>query len=212
MNRITKKKFGIKRKEVFNKKLAIQVLFSIVLVAAVIVAKKVDTDYSKQFISTTENKIDESLEPSSIKQTFLKVFASIKDKIPFASKSEDKLEFAAPVNGKIMQKYGMAKKGEKTYYNHGLDILSNTETVKSISKGIVAVVDNNEKLSNYVVVIDDGKTIIYGQINEILVEKGDKISKGDIIGALSDESKLLHLEVWENGESINPTKLFEINE
>lgn len=210
MNKITKKKFGLKRKEFINKKLAVQILFSIVLVAAVIIAKQVNTDYSKQFINVTEDKIDESLEPSSVKQSLINVFVSIKDKMPFISKSDEK--FAAPVNGKIMQKYGMVKKGETSYYNHGLDILSNTEAVKSISNGTVLAVDKNEKLSNYVVVEEEGKMIIYGQINEILVEKGEKVSKGDIIGALSDESKILHLEVWENGESINPTKLFEIND
>lgn len=212
MNKITKKKFGIKRKEFFNKKLAIQIIFSIVLVAAVIVAKKIDTDHSKQFINTTENKMEESIEPSSIKQSFINVLISVRDKIPFVSKSDDKHEFTAPVSGKIMQKYGMAKKGEATYYNHGLDILSNTETVKSISNGVVSAIDNNEKLCNYIVVQEDGKNIIYGQMNEVLVEIGDKISKGDIIGALSDESKILHLEVWENGESINPTKLFDLTE
>lgn len=210
MNKTTKKKFGIKRREFFNKKLAIQILFSIIIVAAVIITKQIDTGFSKQFINVTEQKLDENINPSSLKETFKQALITIKDKIPFISKKE--AEFAAPVNGKIYQKYGMAKNGEVSYYNHGLDILSKTETVKSISKGTVLLVGSNEKLSNYVVVQENDKKIIYGQISEVLVQKGDNISKGEIIGALSDKNKILHLEVWENGESINPTKLFDISD
>lgn len=210
MNKTTKKKFGIKRREFFNKKLAMQVLFSIIIVAAVIVTKQVDTGFSKQFINTTEEKIEKNVDPLSLKDSLKNTFISLKNKIPFMSKKE--AEFAAPVNGKIYQKYGMAKNGEISYYNHGLDILSKTESVKSISKGTVSLVGKNEKLSNYVIIQGADKKIIYGQISEVLVQKGDDISQGEIIGALNDENKILHLEVWENGESINPTKLFDISD
>lgn len=212
MNKITKKKLGIKRKEFFNKKLAIQILFSIILVAAVIATKQINTGFSKQFINATEEKIGENIDPLSIKESFKNALITIKDKVPFISKKE--AEFAAPVSGKIYQKYGMAKtkNGETSYYNHGVDILSKTQTVKSISNGTVLLVGRNEKLSNYLIVQEEDKRIIYGKISEVLVQKGDNIFKGDIIGALSDENKILHLEVWENGESINPTKLFDISD
>jgi len=51
------------------------------------------------------------------------------------------------------------KGSDATYYNHGIDILSNTETVKSISKGKVGVVGSNDKLGNYVVVEEEGKLL-----------------------------------------------------
>jgi len=59
---------------------------------------------------------------------------------------------------------------------------------------------------------EDGKTIIYGKIKEALVSEGDKVSKGEIIGALNEENMLLHIEIWEDGESLNPAKLFDMNE
>ena len=210
MNKSTKKKFGIKRKEFFNKKLAIQVVFSLILVAAVIITKQVDTSFTRQFINVTEEKLSESIEPLSVKESFKNVLVTLRDKIPFFSKAD--AEFAAPVNGKIYQKYGLAKNGETSYYNHGVDIISNTQTVKSISKGTVLLVGNNEKLSNYVIVQEDTKKIIYGKISEALVHEGDNIAKGDIIGALNDDNKILHLEIWENGESMNPAKLFDISD
>lgn len=210
MNKITKKKFGLKRKEFINKKLAIQILFSIILVAVVIISKMSDSSLTKQFINATEEKIGENIDPVSIKDSFKNTFAAIKERLSFGSKKET--EFAAPVNGKIYQKYGLTKSGEASYYNHGLDIISKTQTVKSISNGTVMLVGKNEKLSNYVIVQENDKKIIYGKISEALVKKGDNISKGDIIGALNDENKILHLEIWENGESLNPAKLFDISD
>lgn len=210
MNKLTRRKIGIKRKEIFNKKLAIQVGFSIMLVALVILTKQFDSSFSKQFISVTEEKLSENIDPSTITGAFKNIIVGVKDKIPFLSKKDD--EYAAPVNGKICEEYGLTEGENTSYYNHGIDILSNTQAVKSISKGTVILVGNNEKLSNYVVIQEADKKIIYGKINETLVSKGDNISKGDIIGALSEDDKILHLEVWENGESLNPSKLFELSD
>lgn len=210
MNKISRKKISIKRKEQFNKKLAFQVIFSIVLVAAVIITKQLDTDLSKQFLNATDEKVSESIKPKEVGSSIIEFMTGIKNKIPFISKGES--EFAAPVSGRIHMKYGLNKTGESSYYNHGLDIISNTQSVRSISDGKVTQLGNNEKLSNYLVIEENNKTIIYGKIIEAFVEEGDKVSKGEIIGALNEDNMLLHIEVWENGESINPTKLFNLND
>lgn len=210
MNKITKKRINIRRKDQFNRKLALQVIFSIVLVAAVIVTKQLDSDLSRRFLDTADEKMSESIEPKEAGNSIRGFMSGVKNKI--FSLSGNKAEYAAPVNGKIYQDYGLNKSGDTSFYNHGLDIMSNTQSVKSISDGKVTQVGSNEKLSNYVVVERDGKTIIYGKINEAFVGEGDKISKGDIIGALNEENMLLHIEVWEDGESVNPSKLFDMNE
>jgi murein DD-endopeptidase MepM/ murein hydrolase activator NlpD len=210
MNSITRKRINIKRKEQFNKKLAFQVIFSIVLVIAVIITKQLDTDFSKQFLSEADKKMSENIEANEVGNSIRDFMTGLINKLPFMSKEAS--QYAAPVNGRIYMKYGLNKEGESSYYNHGLDIISNTQSVRSISGGKVTQIGNNEKLSNYVVIEEDGRTIIYGKINQAFVNKGDKVSKGDIIGALDEENMLLHIEVWEDGESINPTKLFKLNE
>ena len=210
MNKITRKRINIKRKDQFNKKLALQIIFSIVLVAAVIVTKQLDSDLSRHFLNTADEKVNESIEPKEVGNSIINFMTGVKNKIPFLSK--DTSEYAAPVNGRIYQNYGLSKSGETSYYNHGLDIVSNTQSIKSISNGKVTQLGNNEKLSNYVVIEEDGKTIIYGKMKEAFVSEGDKVSKGEIIGALDEENMLLHIEVWEDGESLNPTKLFNMNE
>lgn len=210
MNKITRKKFNIKRKDKLNRKLALQIIFSIVLVTAVIVTKQLDTNLSEQFLNTADEKISESIEPAKIKSSFFGFFAGVKNKIPFLA--EDSEEYSAPVSGKIYQSYGLNKTENASYYNHGLDIMSNTQSVRAISKGKVIQTGNNEKLSNYVVIGDGGKTFVYGKINEAFVSEGNRVSQGDIIGALNEENMLLHVEIWEDGESLNPSKLFKMNE
>jgi murein DD-endopeptidase MepM/ murein hydrolase activator NlpD len=209
MNKITRKRINIKRKENINKKLALQVIFSIILVAAVIVTKNIDSEASRKFLDAADQKITQSLNLKEVKSTIGEVALGIKSMIPFInSKGSD---FAAPVSGKIYKDYGINKGTDANYYNHGLDIISNTQSVKSISSGKVVQLGNNEKLSDYVVVESEGKTIIYGQIKESFVAEGERVAAGDIIAALNEENMMLHLEVWEDGESVNPTKLFDID-
>lgn len=209
LNKLNKKKFSIKRKDFFNKKLAFQVSFSIVLVACVIAAKEFDSSFSKQIIGIAEEKLENDLSLSSIKENFFNLTQNLKSNIPLIGKEAD---YASPVNGSISQDYGLSKSGDTSYYSHGIDIISNTQSVKSICDGKVIFIGSNDKLSNYVVIENDDKQIIYGKISESFVKKGDNISKGDVIGSLNDDEKLLHLEIWENGESINPSKLFEIKD
>jgi murein DD-endopeptidase MepM/ murein hydrolase activator NlpD len=209
MNKLTKRRINIKRKDNFNKKLALQILFSLVLVAAVIVTKQVDSGFSDNFMEAVEKKVTESINPGSIKEKLQNFAGYALDKLPFVSGDRD--EYAAPVSGTIKQKYGLVKSENQTYYSHGIDIISNTEAVKSISKGKVSEVGKNDKLSNYIVVDKEEKSIIYGNMSEVLVKEGDEVSKGDIIGALNEENKMLHLEVWEQGESVNPSKLFNMD-
>ena len=207
MNKLTKKRFNIKRKETFNKKLALQVIFSIVLVAAVIVTKNINSDLSKRFIEAADDKMSASIELLEVKDTIAQGFTAAINKLPFVGKDE-----ATPVIGTLYRKYGLNKTDDVSYYNHGIDIKTETQSVKAITEGKVMSIGNNEKLTGYIVIQDDDRTFIYGKINETFVKEGDNISKGDVIGALNEENMILHIEVWEDGASINPSSLFDLTE
>ena len=207
MNKLTKKRFNIKRKETFNKKLALQVIFSIVLVAAVIVTKNINSDLSKRFIEAADDKMSASIELLEVKDTIAQGFTAAINKLPFVGKDE-----ATPVIGTLYRKYGLNKTDDISYYNHGIDIKTETQSVKAITEGKVMSIGNNEKLSGYIVIQNDDRTLIYGKINETFVKEGDNISKGDVIGALNEENMILHIEVWEDGASINPSSLFDLTE
>ncbi len=201
MNKILKRRINIKRKENLNKSLLIQLIFSIILVVAVIMTKRFGNDKANEYISLFNEKLGETF---NIKQTLSGINSIFTDlSIKWGLSSSD---YVAPVNGKLLSKYGEVES------NNGIDILSSLEAVKSISYGEVLAVGKNNKLSNYIVVESGGKTIIYAYFDEVFVSKGDELKTGEIIGRLNNENKILHLEIWENGSSIDPLKLFKINE
>ena len=119
-------------------------------------------------------------------------------------------EESKAVIGTLYRKYGLNKTDESSYYNHGIDIKADTQSVKAITEGKVVSLGNNENLSGYIVIQNEDMTLIYGKINEAFVKEGDNVSKGDVIGALDEENMILHIEVWEDGASINPTSLFDL--
>jgi septal ring factor EnvC (AmiA/AmiB activator) len=205
MNKITKKRFNIKRKETFNKKLALQVIFSIVLVGAVIVMKNINSDLSERFMEAADEKMNASIELLEVKDTITEGFSTAVKKLPFIGDKK-----STPVIGTLYRKYGLNKSDESSYYNHGIDIKADSQSVKAITDGKVVSLGSNEKLSGYIVVQNDDMTLIYGKIHEAFVSEGDSVSKGDLIGALDEENMILHIEVWEDGASINPTSLFDL--
>lgn len=204
------KKNNRRKKDTVNKKLIIQVMISIVLVIAIIFTKQFDNNIANKIVNITEEKISENIDISPATDFISRLINKSSDRLSMMLHKET--EFAAPVNGTIQKRYGITDTDTNPYYNHGIDIISNTETVRSIAEGKVIIVSNNLKLSNYIVVEEDNKRIIYGKINQIFIEKGDDLKKGDIIGTLDIENPILHIEVWEDGESINPEKIFNIDE
>ncbi len=207
MNKITKKRLNIKRKEQVNKKLALQIIFSIVLVAAVIVTKNINSDLSEKFIEAADEKMSASIELLKVRDTIKDGFSAAINKLPLVGKED-----AKPVMGTLYRKYGLNKDEDASYYNHGVDIKADSQSVKALTKGRVISLGNNEKLSGYIIIQNDDKTFIYGKINETFVKEGDDIAKGDVIGALNEENMILHIEVWEDGASINPSSLFDLTD
>ena len=203
LNKIFKKRIGIKRKESINRALLIQVIFSIILVVAVIVTKHFGNNQTGEYLSIVKVKLGTTFDIKQTAKGINSIFSNFTEKLGLNFGSSD---FAAPVSGKILNNYG------EDDTNNGIDIISNIEAVKSISYGEVLAVGKNNKLSNYIVVESGSKTIIYAMLEEVFVFKGDELKLGEIIGKLNNENKFLHIEIWEDGSSIDPSKLFRISE
>ncbi len=207
---MNKKKHDFKKRDNINRKLVFQVMFSILLVVVVICTKQFDNVIAKKIVEFTEEKVSNNLDLSPVVEVISSGLDRSMENISSFFKGEK--EYAAPVNGTISNGYGIAEAGDNAYYNHGLDIASNTETVRAISNGKVIIADNNESLANYIVVESEDKKIIYGKLDQFFVEVGDKLKKGDVIGTLDINNQILHIEIWEGGESINPEKFFNVDE
>ena len=167
--------------------------------------KNINSDLSERFMEAADEKMNASIELLEVKDTITEGFSTAVKKLPFIGEKK-----SPPVIGTLYRKYGLNKSDESSYYNHGIDIKADSQSVKAITDGKVVSLGSNEKLSGYIVVQNDDMTLIYGKIHEAFVSEGDSVSKGDLIGALDEENMILHIEVWEDGASINPTSLFDL--
>jgi murein DD-endopeptidase MepM/ murein hydrolase activator NlpD len=113
--------------------------------------------------------------------------------------------FAWPMNGKVIAPYGSAAGGQK---NDGIDIAATVgEPVKAAGDGSVIYAGSDvAHLGNLLLVSHAGGYITaYGNNETLLVKKGDKVTKGQVIAKAGQSggvaSPRLHFEVRRGGKS-----------
>lgn len=109
-------------------------------------------------------------------------------------------KFAMPAGGSIIRAY---KKGT----NEGIDIAAAPGSpVKAAGGGTVAAVTRDTDGVPIVVVRhDDGLMTVYAGVDKLSVGKGDRVSRGQNIGA-ARSSGILHFEVRNGFDSVDPEK------
>lgn len=128
-----------------------------------------------------------------------------------------------PVSGDIILKYSM----DSTIYfptlgvykcNPSISIQASEGTnVGVAASGIVKNVSVNEETGTTVdVAIGDGYVTTYGLLDNVVVRAGDKVTKGQLLGTVSQptayytkEGANLYFKVTKDGESVDPVELFE---
>lgn len=126
--------------------------------------------------------------------------------------------FLQPVEGRISTEYSTIRyvNGDYESSRHsGLDIAAPRGTpILAANNGIVTFA-SDLIVSGNVIVLDHGYGVFtsYVHLDEIYVEDGQSVSKGDIIGAVGSTGYStgphLHWTVWKNGVYLNPWKFIE---
>ena len=110
----------------------------------------------------------------------------------------------------------------KRVYHKGVDLVGTDKTVRAVVGGVVGqstiITDPKNRTSewgNYVRIDgEDGRLYYYCHLSKRLVSRGDNVSVGDALGVEGSTGKStgshLHLEVRENGKSIDPTAILGI--
>lgn len=177
-------------------------------------------DY-KKIISYIYNYDYKSINLKSIEKTTTDFMEKVQSKISGKETTEQWIKrlFIKPASGKITSGFGYRKdpiSGEKKFHS-GVDIdLKENTDVKAAFDGIVKDTGNDKELGNYVIV-NNGKDVEtkYGHLNQILTKKGDKLSKGKVIGKSGNTGRStgphLHFEILIMGEARDPLKYLKFN-
>lgn len=126
-----------------------------------------------------------------------------------------------PVKGDVLMEYSAEQvvyfKTLAQYRTNPALIISAKENaeVKASADGIVTAIETSEETGRTVSAdIGDGFTVKYGQLKEITVQSGDRISEGQVIGKIAAPTKYfsvegpnLYYQVMENKDTVNPLVL-----
>jgi len=111
-------------------------------------------------------------------------------------------------------RYDPVYKGIKKMHE-GIDFTAPVGTdIRATGEGTVKIIENSRRGYGNMIVIDHGfgYTTVYAHLSKILVKKGQKIKRGEIIGKVGNTGKSvgphLHYEVRRNGRAINPIHYF----
>ena len=176
---------------------------------------KVNNSYSSEdlIIKDSLTIIDSLNDQNEIDSVFRKQFEELNNDFLIRN-IENNLDdilninlFSPVSSGIISSKYNSTNK------HYGIDILCNKdEPIKSIADGTV-IMSSWTRDGGYIIAIYHNNNLvsIYKHNSKLLKKVGDKVYSGDIISIVGNTGEFtsgphLHLELWFNGKSINPSE------
>ncbi len=122
-----------------------------------------------------------------------------------------------PVVAKITSKFGYRtdpKTGKQNAFHNGIDLAVPLNTpIKSPMPGTVSSISTVGDGGNQIIILhNNGYRTGYAHLNKILVKKGDKVKKEDVIGLSGNTGKStgphLHLTLTDSsGAKVDPQKM-----
>jgi murein DD-endopeptidase MepM/ murein hydrolase activator NlpD len=127
-----------------------------------------------------------------------------------------------PVSGAVQKKFSMESliysQTMRDWRTHsGIDLAATVGTgVKAVSGGVVDAVYQDDMMGTCVVIehADNIKSLYANLAEQPAVKVGDRVSTGAVIGAVgntalfeSSEPSHLHLEIYKNGEVVDPESI-----
>jgi septal ring factor EnvC (AmiA/AmiB activator) len=117
---------------------------------------------------------------------------------------------AWPLSGKIVRRFGENRNAKlnTVTINNGIDISSQPrQKVSAVAEGVVSTVNYLPGYGSVLIISHKDKfRTVYGHLGEIYVKDGARVSKGTVIGKVSEslEGNILHFELWNERKIQNP--------
>jgi murein DD-endopeptidase MepM/ murein hydrolase activator NlpD len=125
--------------------------------------------------------------------------------------SRDSARFGWPVSGRIISSFGPSSSGER---NDGINIAAQLGTpIHAAASGVVTYSGNELKGYGNLVLIkhDDGYVTAYAHAERTLVNRGDRVTKGQVIAYTGETGDVtepqLHFEIRHDTKPVDPRPL-----
>ncbi|WP_026893745.1 M23 family metallopeptidase [Clostridiisalibacter paucivorans] len=203
--------FQRKKDKTFYRGQLKKLFISILIVAVIITIKRLNINITRDAFNMIKETVSYNWDIrkiGNIKEVPNKIVSVFNEKEIKMIKDD---EYIWPVSGDLYKDYGKIKKGESiVVFNKGLDIMPRSKDVLSINSGIVLNFGNDNLHGKYVKIKHNECEAIYYGFENIYVEKGENVVKGQKIGELKETGKQIgkfHFRILENGELIDPKKV-----
>lgn len=119
-------------------------------------------------------------------------------------------QFSRPALGNITQKMGWVRKSNEWRYHDGIDLLvAEGSNVLAAADGVVIAIRSQADLGTLIVIEHgNGWETHYGHIQGVLVNPGQKVQRGTVLGQSSSKSCLdnpgFHFSVYLKGSPVDP--------
>lgn len=121
-------------------------------------------------------------------------------------------ELPMPVSGRLVKEYGWVVDplDNLERFHPGIDIAApEGSPVRAVMPGTVKMAGSDDTYGQYVLVDHDRDVFtLYANLGEVLVQEGDRVTVGQVLGAVGTEGDLnepgLHFELREQGKLIDP--------
>lgn len=122
-------------------------------------------------------------------------------------------QMIAPSKGKIIKGFGMQDaSGSDFHYGLSLSAEAN-ENIVSANDGVVSEISKSEEYGSYIVIShsEEIKTL-YANLNEIIINVGDKVEKGQAIARADAETNSFYFELKRGETYLDPTQFIDFEE
>ena len=120
-------------------------------------------------------------------------------------------QFSRPALGNIVQKLGWVRVSDEWRYHDGIDLLvAEGSNVLAAAEGIVTSIRSQAGLGTLIVIEHgNGWETRYGHIQGVLVNPGQKVERGTVLGQSSSQTCVahpgIHFSVYLKGSPVDPT-------
>jgi murein DD-endopeptidase MepM/ murein hydrolase activator NlpD len=187
--------------------------------------KKLETQLKGRLDSSTEvetkavamaSSLDEGVSIEELDNKIQSLYSLIESTDKKAA-AERKIPNRLPYIGRITSDYGSRpnpiRSRGRSEFHHGIDIAGPYRSkIAAAADGIVEYAGWMASYGNAIIINhQNGYTTLYGHNTKLLVKKGQKVTRGQVISLMGSTGRStgthVHFEVRFNGTSVNPLKI-----